>query len=78
LKIPRGRRDEGGNLIFNNRFSFQLFNDNNNYHQVSNIRASWILKEVLRVSPNSQFNQLPNDQNLRAIEAALFMIGYNI
>lgn len=78
LKIPRGRRDEGGNLIFNNRFSFQLFNDNNNYHQVSNIRASWILKEVLRVSPNSQFNQLPNDQNLRALEAALFMIGYNI
>lgn len=78
LKIPRGRRDEGGNLIFDNRFAFQLFNDNNNYHQISNIRASWILKEVLRVSPNSQFNQLPNDQNLRALEAALFMIGYQI
>jgi hypothetical protein len=78
LKIPRGRRDEGGNLIFDNRFAFQLFNDNNNYHQISNIRASWILKEVLRVSPKSQFNQLPNDQNLRALEAALFMIGYQI
>lgn len=78
LKIPRGRRDIGGNLIVNNRFSFQLFNDNNTYHQVSNIRASWILREVLRISPNSQFNLLPNNQGLRALESALFMIGYSI
>ena len=78
FKIPKGRSDEGGNLIINNRFAFQLFNSNNNYHQVSNIRASWILKEVLRVSPNSPFNALPINKRLRALEAALFMIGYRI
>lgn len=78
FKIPRGRNDVGGNLIINNRFSFQLFNNNNSYHQVSNIRASWILKEVLRVSPISPFNTLPINKRLRALEAALFMIGYRI
>ena len=78
LKIPKGRSDNKGNLIINNRFSFQLFNMNNKYHQVSNIRASWILKEVLRVSPVSPFNTLPINKRLRALEAALFMIGYRI
>lgn len=78
FKIPRGRSDVGGNLIINNRFSFQLFSNNNSYHQISNLRASWILKEALRISHSSLFNSIPPEQRLRALEASLFMIGYRI
>ena len=40
-----------------------------------NIKASWLLKDILRNS-NSNFNNEPNP--LRSFEAALFMIGYQI
>lgn len=42
----------------------------------SNIKASWLLKEV--AGKSSKFNLLPESERLRALEAALFMIGYEI
>jgi hypothetical protein len=47
-------------------------------YQISNIRASWLLEAVLKNRPESQFNQLEPNEKIRALEAALFMIGYSI
>ena len=40
-----------------------------------NIRAAWILGEVCR---EGKFGGLVQDRQLRALEAALFMIGYEL
>lgn len=48
-------------------------------HVLWNIRASWILNEVLRKSRKSEtlcFHRKANP--LRALEAALFMWGYDL
>jgi len=42
-----------------------------------NIIASWLLKLILEKT-NSKFNDLPKNLQLRALESALFMIGYKI
>jgi len=47
-------------------------------YQISNIRASWLLEAVLQNRPESQFNLLESNERIRALEAALFMIGYSI
>lgn len=51
-------------------------------HAHSNIRANWILVKVLSndySSERSPFNEINNSQDkLRALEAAFFMIGYDI
>ncbi len=44
-------------------------------HTRHNLRANWLLGEVLRTT-RSEFNREPNP--LRALEAALFMIGYQV
>ena len=45
-------------------------------HARWNVAASWLLAEVLRLSPTSQFRTQP--EPLRSLEAALFMIGYDL
>lgn len=48
-------------------------------HAIWNRRASWLLQNVLEnADAESCFNQLPPSGRLRALEAALFMIGYDI
>lgn len=57
-------------------YKFPLLN-NSKSHINNNIRANWLLKEILRTT-NSKFNDLDENVALRALEAALFMIGYNV
>ena len=47
------------------------------FHTRHNLRANWLLRGVLDKT-NSRFNSLPDGQQLRALEAALFMIGYQV
>ena len=48
-----------------------------NKYVMYNLRASWLLQEVVN-RPSHRFYQLPEKQRLRALEAALFMIGYEL
>jgi hypothetical protein len=48
------------------------------FHAQWNLQASWILAEVLRRDTTSQFAQLSHIAPLRRLEAALFMIGYDL
>lgn len=47
-------------------------------HAEWNLKASWILGEVLRRDKTSQFVQPSSIPALRRLEAALFMIGYDL
>ena len=49
----------------------------NKKHTENNIRANWILKEILSKSV-SKFSTIEPQTRLRAFESALFMIGYDI
>lgn len=42
----------------------------------NNIKANWLLKKIL--SSPSKFKELPSSMQLQALDAALFMIGYEI
>ena len=57
---------------------FKFGATNLNTYQISNIRASWLFEAVLYSRPESRFNQLEPNERIRALEAALFMIGYSI
>ena len=48
-----------------------------NKYAMHNLRASWLLQEVVN-RPSNLFYQLHDKQRLRALEAALFMIGYEL
>jgi hypothetical protein len=56
-----------------NEMRFPVLRGDSKFHTKNNIRANWILQEVAN---NSIFNQCASP--LRALEAALFMIGYHI
>lgn len=60
----------------NQLYKFPILN-NNKLHINNNIRANWLLKEILQKT-NSKFNYLDESMALRALEAALFMIGYEV
>jgi hypothetical protein len=55
---------------------FNFITDEKNY-LLWNIKASNLLKEVLKTT-KSKFNKIPQKERLRALEAALFMIGYKV
>ncbi|MDR1787673.1 MAG: hypothetical protein LBR16_04405 [Treponema sp.] len=42
------------------------------------VEASWLLEAVLEKAPRSQFNKYPPKHRIRALEAALFMMGYSL
>lgn len=44
----------------------------------NNIKFNWLINELLSSYPSSAFNQLPQSRQMRALDAALFMIGYEI
>lgn len=52
---------------------FPLLNSYN--HIENNLKANWLLKEV---ASRSRFSSLPPERQLRGLEAALFMIGYQV
>ena len=48
--------------------------DNDELHAKCSIQANWILEAALR---NSNFSKKTGQRALRAVEAALFMLGYD-
>lgn len=59
------------------RYDFPELYNNPKRHTENNIRANWLLKEIADQT-ESKFNKLNSDLKMRAIEAALFMIGYQV
>lgn len=59
------------------RYTFPELSNNPKRHTENNIRANWLLREIADQT-QSQFNKLEKDLQMRAIEAALFMIGYQV
>jgi len=60
-----------------NKGSFKFKNLNQYNYLKYNITASWLLKLILDKT-KSKFNELSENIQLRALESALFMIGYKI
>jgi len=77
FKIPPGSSKIRHPKRINN-FNFGGTYSNIHHYQISNLRASWLFEKILLNNPNSLFNTLPNEQRIRALEAAFFMIGYSI
>lgn len=69
--IYRNRRNPN-----NASYSFPKLNKRNWLNM--NVKASWLSKSILDSNPESDFNLLPPNQRIRALEAAFFMIGYSI
>lgn len=70
---PKRRDPSFGNYQFSKLHS-------GSHHAVWNLKASWVLKAALSSTPeNSQFRVgLNASQSLRALEAAMFMYGYDL
>lgn len=50
-----------------------------NQYVENNVRANWLLAEILEQAADSPFNNNKSrNERLRALEAALFMIGYDV
>ncbi|MDR6564455.1 MULTISPECIES: hypothetical protein [unclassified Arcicella] len=60
----------------NNLYTFPLLTQNKK-HTENNIRANWLLKEILDKT-ESKFSKIDSREQLRAFESALFMIGYDV
>ena len=58
-------------------YQFQNLRSNSDRHIENNQKANWLLREVLNNS-KSKFKDLEEKRQLRAFEAALFMIGYDV
>jgi hypothetical protein len=61
----------------NERYVFPKLNNNPRRHFENNIRANWLLWDVLSKT-KSQFGRLDRDVQMLALESALFMIGYDV
>lgn len=60
----------------NDKLIFQkYYNSSPNQYLITNIKASWLLANIIS-STTTNFNNLENP--VRALEAALFMIGYEL
>jgi hypothetical protein len=68
---PR-RRDPG-----NGKYRFPELGANEKRHLENNIRANWLIREILRTT-TSPFGELEPHSGMRALESALFMIGYQV
>lgn len=57
----------------NEDYKFPVLRNNSKHHTVNNLKANWLLKDMANKSKFS------NEENsVRALEAALFMIGYSV
>lgn len=72
----QNKQNENPRNPSNQMYKFPLLT-NSKLHIENNIRANWLLKEILNKT-NSNFNCLDGTIALRALEAALFMIGYEV
>jgi hypothetical protein len=75
-KDPKRRNATADSLKFSKASS-------EHQHASANIRTNWILQEVLKEENESTagkegFAKLPKEEKLRALEAAFFMIGYDL
>lgn len=58
---------------------FPIFDNGGSSRLLENLRTSWLLDRALNeAGESSDFISIPNDERLRALEAALFMIGYDL
>lgn len=55
--------------------AFSKVNNSHLNHARSNVMANWVLGETLQGTP---FHATTPDKDLRALEAALFMVGYDL
>lgn len=82
LQFPYGIAKEGANTTSPKQRNPSLgtlrfpFLSSGLKHAKANLWASWLLQQVLKNSPNSKFQSEPSP--LRALEAALFMFGYDL
>lgn len=58
-------------------YSFPALRNDPVFHTRHNLRANWLLTGILDTT-TSRFNALQEPERLRALEAALFMIGYQV
>jgi hypothetical protein len=84
LKFAWGKgRDNKDNNGVNRRdpcrngYEFPKLSNNPKRHTENNIKANWLLREILDKT-KSKFSKLDKDIQMRALESALFMIGYNV
>jgi hypothetical protein len=61
----------------NGKYSFPELMNNPKRHTENNIRANWLLGEIL-YNTESRFKEIDKTVQMRALEAALFMIGYEV
>jgi hypothetical protein len=61
----------------NEKYKFPELLNNPKRHAENNIRANWLLRAMIDQTESS-FRALQNEVQLRALEAALFMIGYQV
>ncbi|OFV71414.1 MULTISPECIES: hypothetical protein [Acetobacterium] len=59
------------------RYPFPELSNNPKRHTENNIRANWLIRE-LADQTESEFKKLDHELRIRAMEAALFMIGYQV
>ena len=59
----------------NEKYKFPRITGNPRKHLLHNVKASWLLKQIIH-GTESRFSQL--DNGLNALQAALFMIGYDV
>ncbi len=73
----RRRRQDNGPLRDPSRggLKFLRITSQPRFHAQCNIKAAWLLGEL---AGRSCFDSLPQKQRVRALEAALFMIGYDL
>ncbi|MBC6399703.1 MAG: hypothetical protein GDA42_01780 [Ekhidna sp.] len=57
----------------NENFKFPFLRNDDKFHTLNNIRANWLLKDI---ADKSAFKN--ESSPIRALEAALFMIGYSV
>jgi hypothetical protein len=70
-----GRTNDNSRNPNNDKYKFSRLTQSN--YLEKNMFGNWLLKEILK-NTNSQFNKLNLSTQLRALESALFMIGYSI
>lgn len=61
----------------NEKYKFPELMNNPKRHTENNIRANWLLSEIVN-NTDSKFKRLDAAVRMRALEAALFMIGYDV
>jgi hypothetical protein len=60
--------------VANTKLSFLNLNSNQRNHAISNVFANWLVSEAYKLAKESKNNKFIN---LREVEAALFMLGYD-